>query len=703
MSGNVEDVSREEPTSAEGVAVAEQVDLSPASVDLPSWINELFEDPKELSCPISQDIMQDPVVAADGNSYNREHIMRHFASRKGTSPLTNERMESHLTENRNLCHMVELHKSKLVHRVLKEVPSSLNFQSQDHQEKFEKLLHKAERFMQHDKGLAEKFKEDLLEAYMTLPKETNQKMSKCQELVELLVSSGRSVEVLERFNQLHAAPILPMLDLTSLLKMFLAATTETYKQQSADIGRNMLRKLVCEKCTESRQNIVMDLLKHSSFLTLDREVEANYLATLLVVFYQPLCASKFLAQLDEGVVRCMSSLMASDGDEHETMMRQSVVESAKGSAGEVEHVDHEEGRSDTQNTQDTEGSEEQVQETGKSGGECILAESIRVLCELDESLSMHLARKLYGKGADCMVDGDSTSQEQAKVESTLLLECQERLAKNCFTKAAIAEVALELGHRASTVSDMIRYFRQATKHDDENEQAQQGLCDAHIALLKDTPQMSLKERVQIFKLLTSFGDWAGLADNYDMLAGGAKKNKVLFLEGMSCEDAERLADGLLDIVKPEQAADLLFVVGTAAAEQDPSKAWLMYDKAVRIHPDCELARESLLDLSKSPEQLKRTLCVAMHQSVQANDSTGRKEWTFRVFDCFIDLEVRRKLEEAQGTLRMESEAQLLSQKFAHEKRSCETDALQANLLSRDEELTEVVNRFASGLAGLARI
>ncbi|CAE8581501.1 unnamed protein product [Polarella glacialis] len=496
MSGNVEVASHEEPTSAEGVAVAEQVDLFPAGVDLPSWIIELFEDPKELCCPISQDIMQDPVVAADGNSYNRERIMLHFASGKGTSPLTNERMESHLTENRNLRHMVELHKSKLVHHVLKEVPSSLKFQSQDHQEKFEKLLHKADRFMQHDNGLAEKFKEDLLEACMTLPKETNQKMSKCQELIELLVSNGRSVEVLERFNQLHAAPILPMLYLASLLKMFLAATTETYKQQAADIGRNMLRKLVCEKWSESRQKIVIDFLKHPSFLTVDREVEANALATLLVVFYQPLCASKFLAQLDEGVVRCMSSLMASDGDEHGPMMRQSVVESAKWeSAGEVEHVVHE---SDAQNTQDTKGLEEQVQETGKSGAESSLAESIRVLFEFKESLSIDLARKLYGRGADCMAEEPIFKLLSSKV-------AQDRVAKNCFTKAAIAEVAFELGRRASIISDKIQYIRQVTNHDNENEQAKQGLRAAHIALLKETPQMSLKERAQIFKLLTSCG------------------------------------------------------------------------------------------------------------------------------------------------------------------------------------------------------
>ncbi|EFJ50679.1 hypothetical protein VOLCADRAFT_48964, partial [Volvox carteri f. nagariensis] len=46
--------------------------------------------PEELLCPITTDLMEDPVVAADGHSYERDAIARWFAGRPGrpTSPLT---------------------------------------------------------------------------------------------------------------------------------------------------------------------------------------------------------------------------------------------------------------------------------------------------------------------------------------------------------------------------------------------------------------------------------------------------------------------------------------------------------------------------------------------------------------------------------------------------------------------------------------
>lgn len=55
----------------------------------------------EFHCPITLEIMADPVVASDGFSYERdaiEHVMKHF----GTSPMTREPLSEHLFPNRNL-------------------------------------------------------------------------------------------------------------------------------------------------------------------------------------------------------------------------------------------------------------------------------------------------------------------------------------------------------------------------------------------------------------------------------------------------------------------------------------------------------------------------------------------------------------------------------------------------------------------------
>ena len=46
--------------------------------------------PQELMCPITQDFMNDPVVAADGYSYERQAIVKWIENGKTTSPMTNE-------------------------------------------------------------------------------------------------------------------------------------------------------------------------------------------------------------------------------------------------------------------------------------------------------------------------------------------------------------------------------------------------------------------------------------------------------------------------------------------------------------------------------------------------------------------------------------------------------------------------------------
>lgn len=49
--------------------------------------------PEEFYCPITQELMRDPVVAPDGYSYERAAITRWLESGKDTSPMTNETLE----------------------------------------------------------------------------------------------------------------------------------------------------------------------------------------------------------------------------------------------------------------------------------------------------------------------------------------------------------------------------------------------------------------------------------------------------------------------------------------------------------------------------------------------------------------------------------------------------------------------------------
>ena len=59
--------------------------------------------PDEFLCSITQEVMTDPVVCADGNTYERAFIEDWFRRDKNTSPLTNLNLENkNLISNRSL-------------------------------------------------------------------------------------------------------------------------------------------------------------------------------------------------------------------------------------------------------------------------------------------------------------------------------------------------------------------------------------------------------------------------------------------------------------------------------------------------------------------------------------------------------------------------------------------------------------------------
>ncbi|EKX45487.1 hypothetical protein GUITHDRAFT_53147, partial [Guillardia theta CCMP2712] len=47
------------------------------------------EHPADFLCPISMEVMKDPVIAMDGHSYERQNIER-WLEDHNTSPLTNQ-------------------------------------------------------------------------------------------------------------------------------------------------------------------------------------------------------------------------------------------------------------------------------------------------------------------------------------------------------------------------------------------------------------------------------------------------------------------------------------------------------------------------------------------------------------------------------------------------------------------------------------
>ena len=86
--------------------------LSPAPIeDEPPWDDPVDGDwnpPEHFCCPMTLSLMKDPVIAADGKSYERSAIEGWFCRGKVTSPLTNEKfVTAKLYPNINLRSAIE--------------------------------------------------------------------------------------------------------------------------------------------------------------------------------------------------------------------------------------------------------------------------------------------------------------------------------------------------------------------------------------------------------------------------------------------------------------------------------------------------------------------------------------------------------------------------------------------------------------------
>ncbi|GMH36747.1 hypothetical protein BSKO_04620 [Bryopsis sp. KO-2023] len=73
----------------------------------------LIRNPRHLCCPISLELMKDPVMAVDGYTYERSAITKWFRKNKCTSPMTNQRLaSSQICPNRLVASMIQEFRSK---------------------------------------------------------------------------------------------------------------------------------------------------------------------------------------------------------------------------------------------------------------------------------------------------------------------------------------------------------------------------------------------------------------------------------------------------------------------------------------------------------------------------------------------------------------------------------------------------------------
>jgi len=70
--------------------------------------------PEDLECPITFDKMRDPVVASDGNTYERAAIEAVLAMGNGLSPMTREPLKPDLFPNRNLLRRIREYEGEIL-------------------------------------------------------------------------------------------------------------------------------------------------------------------------------------------------------------------------------------------------------------------------------------------------------------------------------------------------------------------------------------------------------------------------------------------------------------------------------------------------------------------------------------------------------------------------------------------------------------
>ena len=94
----------------------------PSTIAATSQVKRLMTDPKELCCPISHALIEHPVVAGDGFTYERSCIESCLKSKK-VSPMTGKPIETTVPFSANLVTFFELGKKiwrdKLENELLK--------------------------------------------------------------------------------------------------------------------------------------------------------------------------------------------------------------------------------------------------------------------------------------------------------------------------------------------------------------------------------------------------------------------------------------------------------------------------------------------------------------------------------------------------------------------------------------------------------
>lgn len=205
--GNTEESTATEPVGEAAVAISDEKSKS-------TLVSRLLTDPVGLCCPISSALMVDPVVAEDGNTYER-HAIAAALARKAESPITKHNMGRQLLPTQAIRSQITDYIEKTVVEILSVVPCV-------DKEDASKLLARAEGFLRPrlPDSQARRRLTEVLVMHSRLP--GLMASEALAELVELLVESPDEeglVELLSRRDDFGLGAQLSSFDARTITKM----------------------------------------------------------------------------------------------------------------------------------------------------------------------------------------------------------------------------------------------------------------------------------------------------------------------------------------------------------------------------------------------------------------------------------------------------------------------------------------------------
>mmetsp|Transcript_135545 Transcript_135545/g.433611 ORF Transcript_135545/g.433611 Transcript_135545/m.433611 type:complete len:673 (-) Transcript_135545:229-2247(-) len=202
-------------------------------------MDRLLEDPQKLSCPVTHALMEDPVVAEDGFTYERE-VIESTLKIRAKSPTSNEAIGPKLVPNHGLRSDIVEFRERVVQEILLVAPSLPSGDAA-------KLLRRAEDFVRPKLPDASSKEKLILILKLRARLPAASRGSAAKDLAELIFGTtelDRSAELLDCFEEFWVASALPSFG-TEVVEMLFKAATDTNRPVAVQValGRDLARRI----------------------------------------------------------------------------------------------------------------------------------------------------------------------------------------------------------------------------------------------------------------------------------------------------------------------------------------------------------------------------------------------------------------------------------------------------------------------------